>query len=311
MEVNELVEAASEDEYLRDLFFALSNRDSLRIFRFASEGIPASKSALEQYQFSKKRYYPRLKQLIGLGLISKQEGTYKHTPLGAIIYENQIRTLSQLLVKSNTLQLLNNLKQKNKPSESLNAVISDLSRKVLTDLESTVGLSNFKPIRLFKTMEDYDSYVVAKASRARSQVYFASRNAGPRMADALLRIAQRGRQVDAIFDFGRGLQKKMVDVPASGSIARREFLIAVQQLQTNPSASIMKGKIPFGFLVTDNLEIAIEIANPEDPQSFLIGLGLQNEALASRLISFYEELSKSSDELPLISKIDLDENASS
>jgi hypothetical protein len=307
MEASDLLEAGSDD-YLRDLFSALANRDSLRIFRFASEGIPATKGALEQYQFSKKRYYVRLKHLVDLGLVTKQDGAYRHTPFGSIIYENQVKTLSLILAKGNTLELLKKMKQKNKPNESLNAVISDLSRQVLRDLETSVGLSNFKPIRLFKFIDEYDKYVTAKASRARSEVYFTSRKFDPLMAESLQRMAQRGRQVDVLYNVGDPSQKREV---VSDSVGRKRFLRALQELQTNPSASVRRGKIPLGFLVVDNLEVAIEITNSDDPQYFLAGLGLQSELLASRLVSLYEEISKHSRELPLSSKIDQDEIDSS
>ena len=85
----------------REIHSALSNSDSLRIFNLAADGIDASTSVLEKHQFTKKRYYGRLKELVDLGLVFKENGEYKQTKLGSMVFENQVKNLDQILLGKN------------------------------------------------------------------------------------------------------------------------------------------------------------------------------------------------------------------
>lgn len=78
----------TSEEFVREIFYALSNDDSFRIFRLASDGIDAGSEVLDQHGFSKKRYYLRLRQLIHLGLVRKDSGRYVHTNLGRLVHES-------------------------------------------------------------------------------------------------------------------------------------------------------------------------------------------------------------------------------
>ncbi|MGI0092237.1 MAG: hypothetical protein ACREBS_11070 [Nitrososphaerales archaeon] len=82
-----------------DIYAILSNRDSFDIFCLASSGIHATTRILAEYKFSKKRYYVRLKELIETGLVQKEGRFYRHTTLGTIVYENQVKGLLQSLSK--------------------------------------------------------------------------------------------------------------------------------------------------------------------------------------------------------------------
>jgi predicted transcriptional regulator len=81
----------------RAIHSALSNQDAYEIFCLAADGINASTSILRERSFSRKRYYLRLKSLVDLELVHKDGGKYKHTPLGRMIYENQVKSLENML----------------------------------------------------------------------------------------------------------------------------------------------------------------------------------------------------------------------
>ncbi len=82
-----LLEMVPSETFVREIYSALSNTDSYRIFRLASDGIDASSEVLEEQSFSKKRYYVRLRKLIQLGLVRKDNGRYIHTNLGKLVHE--------------------------------------------------------------------------------------------------------------------------------------------------------------------------------------------------------------------------------
>jgi hypothetical protein len=126
---------------VRDIHSALSNSDSLRIFNLAAEGIDASTSVLEKYQFTKKRYYGRLKELVDLGLVFKNGGEYKHTSLGSTIFDNQVKNLEQILVKKNNLEVINELK-KNREADSKDKMSSIFSGELIIRINWSCKLAS-------------------------------------------------------------------------------------------------------------------------------------------------------------------------
>ncbi|MDA4130560.1 MAG: hypothetical protein OK457_07295, partial [Thaumarchaeota archaeon] len=143
---------------VRDIHSALSNTDSLRIFNLAAEGIDASTSVLEKHQFTKKRYYGRLKELVDLGLVFKNEGEYKHTPLGSMIFENQVKSLEQILVRKKSVEAISQIK-KNADVVSANAIDPSLSQEFIGDLEESTGVANLQPTKFFGTWTGLSSHV--------------------------------------------------------------------------------------------------------------------------------------------------------
>jgi hypothetical protein len=84
-------------ERARAIHSALSNQDGYEILCLAAYGINAGTSILREQSFSRKRYYLRLKVLVDLGLVHKDDGKYKHTDLGRMVYENQLKSLETTL----------------------------------------------------------------------------------------------------------------------------------------------------------------------------------------------------------------------
>jgi hypothetical protein len=89
--------ASEVKERVLAVYETLSNRDSFEIFVLASFGIDASTTTWHNHGFSKKRYYQRLKRLVDIGLVQKEKGQYKQSPLGKLIYENQVKQLQTVL----------------------------------------------------------------------------------------------------------------------------------------------------------------------------------------------------------------------
>jgi hypothetical protein len=97
--------ASEVTQRILEIYETLSNRDSFEIFVLTSLGVDASTTTWHNHGFSKKRYYQRLKRLVDVGLVQKESGQYKQSPLGKLIYENQVKPLQTVLAgtKSNTL----------------------------------------------------------------------------------------------------------------------------------------------------------------------------------------------------------------
>ncbi|MFI5420943.1 MAG: hypothetical protein ACHQ1H_08250 [Nitrososphaerales archaeon] len=272
---------------VRDIHSALSNSDSLRIFNLAAEGIDASTSVLEKHQFTKKRYYGRLKELVDLGLVFKNEGEYKQTPLGKMIFDSQVKSLEQILVKRKNLDAIGELKR-NASNEMKDP--SMISQDFLGDLEESTGVPNLQPTRFFGTWNDLSSYVAVRIETMKSELFSATRYVDFRTADSALNAAKRGCKIHLLHSNRNGLSTKLQLM--GNLMAQPKALSVFKELSSNPNVLVAEATVPYSFLVIDNFEVGIEIVNPEDPYSFFFGLEFENADLAAKLVSHHAEISK-------------------
>ena len=78
-----------------DVFATLADKSSMGILGAASTGF-RSTSACRPNQ-SKKQYYVRLKRMVEMGLIEKQDSIYKLTTFGMLVYENHFKTMEKVI----------------------------------------------------------------------------------------------------------------------------------------------------------------------------------------------------------------------
>ena len=274
---------------VRDIHSALSNSDSLRIFNLAAEGIDASTSVLEKHQFTKKRYYGRLKELVDLGLVFKNEGEYKQTALGKMIFDSQVKSLEQILVKRKNLEAISEMKRRagNEPGKDTSSM---LSQEFLGDLEESTGVANLQPTRFFGTWNELSSYVAVRIDTLKSELYSATRYVDFRTADSALNAAKRGCKIHLLHSNRNGLSTKLQLM--GNLMAHPKALSVFKELSSNPNILVAEATVPYSFLVVDSSEVGIEIVNPEDPYSFFFGLVFANADLGAKLISHYDEISK-------------------
>ncbi len=279
----------STDEHMRAIHSALANKDSLEIFNMAGEGINASLDVLSAHNFSKKRYYVRLRELIDLGLVCKDNGMYKHTALGTLVYENQVKNLRQILFKRSSIQILQDLKKKKDPNAPERTAIDEISHEVLKDLESSLGLSNLKPVRLFRTWNELSAEAALSAETMTADLYAATRYVDFRTAETALAAANRGCKIYIIHSPRSGLSPK---IQLIGNLMTHPRAIAVfKELSHHPNVTMKEAELPYSFLVIDSCRVGIEIVNPLDPYSFFLGLLFESPALATKLISHFREIS--------------------
>src|SRR5487761_1393915 len=293
MDNDELVEDHRRQR-LCVLFSALSNRDCLRVFKLVRRGTVVSEGTLQKLKLSERQYYRKLKQLSALGLIMKDETrVYRLTPLGEIVYQNQVVTFYGINAENDILEFISRLIEKNKPtSKSSSAAISDITHELLA--ESNVGLWNLRPVRLFETVEEYDSNVVKCALSTKSELYLATRSLDLGTIRAVLDTAARGAKINMVYTDWKGFYSNTGSDPLNDLLlaATKSLPGAGELLLGSPNVSIHQVKIPYSFIVADKLHVAIEIADPEDSQSFFAGVGLESSELATKLVSYYDEIAR-------------------
>jgi predicted transcriptional regulator len=281
----------------RNIYSALSNSDSLRIFNLAASGIDASTSVLEKYQFSKKRYYGRLKELVDLGLVAKADGEYRHTTLGNLVYESQVKDLEQILLNKVNIATVMQMKArvKKNPTEAV-------PRELISDIETSTGISNLEPVKFYDNWNELSMDVAIEIETMKSEVCVATRYMDFRTAEAALRAASNGRKIAILHSSRNGLSTKL---QLMGNLMTHPKALGVfKELATNSNVSMCESIVPYSFLVIDGQIVGLEIVNPEDPYSFFFGLKFRNEGLAAKVKTHFEALAKSAEKDTIASIIE-------
>jgi len=277
---------------LHNLFSILSNKDSLRVFELASQRVIASNSTLEKIKLSKAQYYRKIKQLTELGLVMRgEEGVYRHTPLGEIVYNNHVVTLSRIAADNNIMDVVAKFILKNKSSnESIESAVRQITQELIG--KNNAGLWNLGRLRLLETIQEYDSNVVGCVSSAKTELCLATRSLDLGTVEAVLRSAERGTKINMIYTDWRGFYSESALDPLDDLLlaASKKHPAAAQLLRSEPIVSIKRTKIPYSFVVSDGLRVAVEIADPVDPKSFFFGVGLESKELATKLVSYHGKL---------------------
>lgn len=276
---------------MMEIHSALSNCDSIRIFNLAATGIDASTSVLQKHQFTKKRYYGRLKELVDLGLIFKNNGEYKHTALGSAIFENQVKNLEQILQVSKTNSIHSNQLGNEQEQGAGSNDEKVISQEISKDIEATAGTGRLKPLNFFVSWNELSSEVALITENAKFEIYGATRYVDFRTAETAISAANRGCKVNILHSSRNGLSPKLQVV--GNLMAHPKALSVYKEFTTNPNIFVAEvEQLPYSFVVIDGTKVGIEIVNPEDPYTFFFGLEFENRTFASKLISHFKEIAR-------------------
>jgi DNA-binding HxlR family transcriptional regulator len=258
---------------------------------------------------------------------SRKEGIYSLTPLGQIVYQTQVVRLYDIAVQNNRFEVLAKIIERNNPVTELQTIaMRGLQTEFLERIENSVGFSNLKPIRFLRSFEDYTYHVRECIRNTKSELYLATRKLDFSTIQVLANLGQRRSSrsftmttttngsssnfektrmkisviySDLDFNIDRryspqngsaDFTARSGDMPINYDDENSSFLF--QGLGNNPNLSIRKvGKINWSFLVVDKEVAAIEITASRDQQfSFIAGFALENNEVAARLVSCFQEM---------------------
>ncbi|GAI35853.1 unnamed protein product, partial [marine sediment metagenome] len=100
-----------EESYLMNgeliaLLRLLSKPDALRLLYLTGDGIENSTYAMEELGITPKKYYARLRELVGAGIIKKKDGVYRQTAMGRIIYDRFLPAMGKVCDSKDELEFL-------------------------------------------------------------------------------------------------------------------------------------------------------------------------------------------------------------
>lgn len=281
-----------KNEQLQMFLSALSNKDSLLVFEQSSRGAIASKTTFQKMKISRAKYHRKLRELVDLGFILRDEnGAYKQTPIGEIVYQIHVVPLRQLAADTNLIQTMVKFNLRNKSSnKNLESVVREVTREVIK--ESDPGLWALSQLRLYETEEQYFTSVNNLISSTKNELTVVARSIDLPMINAVIAAIERNVKINLAYMDWRGFYSKNSSNPVDDLLiaASKKHPSAAKLLNGSSGVSFKRVKSHYSFAVSDNQRVMLEITDPGDSKSFIGGIGLENELIAERLNSYYVKL---------------------
>jgi predicted transcriptional regulator len=273
-----------------DIFSILADNLSVEIITAAYAGLHSTNRLTSQ---SKKQYYVRLKRLVGMSIIEKQESVYKLTSFGSIIYENNLRTMDKIIPNYWQIKSIDVLRTRNDfPDDQKENIISEyFGTASLNDITNSTQLTSFSIVKKF---EKLIPEVLKVLDNAENEVYFATRYHDPHVSAKVFE------------KFGKGVTIHILDGnPEQISVENR--LTAILRTPPNRETAELVKKIvkssrfdlkrlpvlPISFMVVDGIQVVYETVNFMNPEAFTVAVSKYDDAyLAQRFIEYYKLLSK-------------------
>jgi len=265
---------------------ALADEYSLKLFKLASTGFRGGPSVPEKIGLTKKQFYSRLQTQVKLGLVDRTGGFYKHTSLGSIVNNMQIKPLEESLIDYWNLIAIDELRRsKIIPQEEQEKI----AKSILNETKPTKHFNQDfgQPTKIIYTYGDLVNSTLRLIESARTEIFLASKYYEPSISLSL------------IGKFGKGVSLNILDDNPSGTSFASRLQAALDDPATQPLAKAMlespkvrlsRRALEYSFIVVDGEYCGIEIVNPLTPQEFNFAVEFKDEELSRRLIGFFEKL---------------------
>jgi predicted transcriptional regulator len=268
---------------LTDILSILSKTDALTIFSVAKNGLESELDTPQKIGLTKKQYYTRLKQLVELGLLNKNESKYVHTALGNLIYEKHVVGLLNNIKISKELEMIDLLKRTSKfKPEEISNFISKLNPELSIHENLGAGRNHFE---LTSTYDSMVRKVLELIDLAETEILLASRFQDERIINGILKKTAMGihttviSDINLVADYFESEKDKMKINDKNKN--ERVNVVA------NPfyPAKIERRylKVPYCLLIIDGKHVGIEIINNCEPEKFKMALFGIDEKFSTQL----------------------------
>jgi predicted transcriptional regulator len=274
-----------------DVFATLADKSSMSILSAASTGFRSSSACIPNQ--SKKQYYVRLKRMVEMGLIEKQDSIYKLTTFGMLVYENHYKTMENFIPNYWQIKSIDVLRTKNdfplaQKENLMNEYIATLN---LSRVINPTQLSCFNVVKRF---ENLIPDVMKVLDNAENEVYFATRYHDPHVSNLVFQ------------KFGKGVAIHILDgnpeqISVENRLAaiirtppNREIADLVKKVLKSPRFDLKRlPDLPLSFIVVDGIQVVYETINFINPEQFTVAVSTYDDPyLAEKFIDYYKLLSK-------------------
>lgn len=270
----------------------LSNRVALELISCIMGGLSLSSALLQARGISRWQYYRAITRLADLGLIFRDGGSYRLTPLGFMIYINNESLIRAL--NSKKFRILNQsyghvLSEQDKDYES------KVSRVIWKEMENSIGISGIGGLSVFNNWDRLVDELKGGIDAAASSIFGATQYMDYRLVDSLNRAANRG--VTIRFISNTTSKKKNIRIMTDMLKELKNAGLIMEMLN---HVNIRGGRVLYSYVVIDGMHVGVELIHPHLKGKFFIGFKLESALFAETLASIFEKQWEASSEAGLI-----------
>ncbi|MDA4118868.1 MAG: hypothetical protein OK455_11070 [Thaumarchaeota archaeon] len=267
---------------LVDLMKALGDKNTLTIFKAAGEGLKGTYKANEELGLSRKQYYSRIENLVDLGLVRKESGSYRQTYLGTTLGK-QLQLIGGSLKRPEYLQAIGIVQDSTSFSQAeKNSLIHTLSSEVGTSQESSSQLYNS-----FEKLVDGLKFWI---QRAEKEIILATRYYDPGIAPLIFGAFSRGVKINFIDGNPEATSFRNRLAAVMRTPPNTETLLQVKKFTTSPNVKLTMMSLAYSFFVVDGIHCGVEIPNPLNPEEFNMAISFSDAVAADKLVRYSENL---------------------
>lgn len=273
---------------LAETLSILSKSDALLIFLSAKDGLASELDTPQKIGLTKKQYYTRLKQLVGYGLLSKNESKYFHTAFGSIIYNKHLMGLVDSMKVSKELEMIDLLKRSSKfKADEISSFVSKLHPEM--------GRYDSTASHQFRTIVSFDSMVkraVEMIDMAEKEIILATRFQNELIINSILKKAAKGVEIKILSDIGMVdgyFQAEKGKIKTDDKNAKERINVVANPFY--PSKIERRySKVPYCILIVDQKEVGMELVSNYETGKFKTAVFGQDSELSSQMRNEFESL---------------------
>ncbi|MGI0065719.1 MAG: hypothetical protein ACREA5_06780, partial [Nitrosotalea sp.] len=242
-------------------------------------------------------YYTRLKQLVDLGLVIKQNESYMQTAFGKVVYQKHIIGLTNQIKNSKYLQMVDVLKADSKFNDS---DIMEFISKVQPQISSDLQESSTKISMVTWSMEDMVTKVLEVMEFAEKEITLISRFTNDIIINTMIKKANQGLSVNILADENlvRGFFEKAGPIKSNDKNLKERMEVVLNPYY--PTTLQRKYvEVPFCVLIVDNKHVGLEIVDSYNANKFKMAVFVTDDHLVKQMQGFFDILwSKAKDNPP-------------
>jgi predicted transcriptional regulator len=274
-----------ELENASKLLSVLSKKDAFLLLLMIEDGLRVESARLQPYGLSKEQCQRRLRILAEHGLIKKNRGLYTYTKFGNFVSE---ALLKYLITCNKSLAVLNWLDKLRSTDEFTPEQIDDLLN-ILTEFHNT---SNYSSLKFVWTYEESLSILIHMILLARKELLIATRIMHEKLVKAVLNRARAGVKIRILADHDlvKSYVRNSQVTPNNSDTHTLERMAAVANPFYPEKIPRRICEVPFGLVIVDRKNAALEILNQYQPKVMYGGLQIREENCSMMLSEFFEKL---------------------
>ena len=280
---------------LVEILDALGNQDALSIFIYVGKGMTSSKLAIQELRLSQKRFYSRLKELIDVGLIEKNEEGYQYTTLGRV-FSKIGYSLLDVLENKEQFELLERLRVSSSLTSSDFNKISSVVSKGSTDASGIFNMIFLSEkqgkVEVLPSYESLVDKLVVGIGGAENSIYLASRYIDNKVIDSMIKASKKKIPARVLMA-KEHLEDKVNKLQL---LLSPGVILSMLEFYSDPNLDeIMRdGAVPFSFAIVDEEHCFFELPSFGN-NAFTIAFYVVDNEIGAKFTKMFSTLWETAD----------------